>query len=140
MKFWYVKMRNLVRMQKRLVLLAIVICLLTPSLVAGYKMKISTDKASYHVGEMWASVSWNSNTVTCGGAAKSPSGALQIDGPSTHTSVTISSDKLPSGTFTPSIGRPWVAADVGNWTVTLSTTSLGNQCDYSGTTTFQVIG
>jgi hypothetical protein len=128
-------------MEKGLVLLAIVVCLLTPSLVAGdFKMKIWTDKTSYHVGEMWATVSWNSTTVTCGGAAKSPSGSLQINGPSTHTSEAIWAEKLSLGAYTPSVGRPWVAADVGSWTVALSTTSLGNKCDYSGTTTFQVIG
>ncbi len=138
-------MKTEIRMQKGLLLLAIAICLLTPSSVAGdcvkCTMKIWTDKPSYNVGAMWVSVNWNPNTPTCGGAAKSPSGTLQIDGPSTHTSDAILSENLPSGSYTPhTVGRPWVAADVGSWTVTLTTTSQGNRCDYSGTTVFQVNG
>jgi hypothetical protein len=121
-----------------LIVLAISLAL-TPSLVAAdnYTINIRTDKQTYHVGEKWAGVFWNPKGA-CMTMTWSPTGTLAIDGPSIHTSAKIMSTQLTTGSYTPSIGNPWVADDVGNWTLRLSITNMYDTCLASGTTAFQV--
>jgi len=64
---------------------------------------------------------------------------MTIQGPtSKDASYTIGSESLKSGSYNPAIGKPWVAADVGSWNVTLVVSSTYGGCLASGSTTFQV--
>jgi hypothetical protein len=124
----------------RFVLMVLAISLaLTPSLVAAsYTINIRTDKQTYHVGEKWAGVFWSPNGACINLGRSTPStGTLVIDGPSTHTTANLFQADLRTGSYTPSIGSPWVAGDVGNWTVKF-TVGDGGYCTASGATAFQV--
>lgn len=130
-------------MQKGLVLIAIIISVvITPSLVAGqthYTIKVWTDKSSYLVGEIWTAVFWDPKGPCLEGQAR-PTGSLEIIGPSAHTNVALPLEKLWSGTYTPLIGNPWVAADIGAWNLTLTLTgAFAGGCNASGKTSFQVV-
>jgi len=122
---------------RALVLLAFAISLaLTPCLVsaASYTLKVWTDKGTYQVGQTWASMSWAPDGACL--TSKYTVGTITITGPGTRTQATLTEDVLRSGSYTPTLGRPWAASDVGSWEVTLSVTN--NVCIASGTATFQV--
>jgi len=122
---------------KALLLLVVAISLaLTPSLVgaANYTLKVWTDKGNYQVGQTWASLSWSPDGACI--TARYVVGTVTITGPGTRTQATLTEDVLRSGSYTPTLGRPWAASDVGSWEATLSVTN--NVCIASGTATFQV--
>lgn len=112
---------------------------LTPSLVAAgdYSISVRTDKQTYHVGDKWADVFWSPDGACVKLSSGYPSsGSLEIDGPSTHTTAKIFHTDLLTGSYTPSIGNPWGAGDVGSWTVKLTVSN--GYCTATGTTTLQV--
>lgn len=118
-----------------LALMVLVISLaLTPSLVTAPDLKVSTDKSAYHVGENWVRISWDSSV--CAGGHRNPTGTLTIVGPSKRVTVSLSADEYATGFYKPSVGKPWVAADVGTWTVTID--AYAGSCKASTTTNFQV--
>src|SRR5208337_5641174 len=98
---------------------------------------------TYSIGQTFGGVFWPVPSGESGGCMGSaiprPLGTMTIQGPtSKDASYTISSESLKSGSYDPAIGKPWVAADVGSWNVTLVVSSTYGGCLASGSTTFQV--
>jgi hypothetical protein len=132
-----------VDLKKGIVFLSLVISLafVPPLMAVGdtYTLKIWTEKTTYHVGEYWHGIFWDTNGP-CLQRGRSRSGTLTIKGPSTSMLVNVPTDDLrTTGNYLPSFGKPWTAADVGNWTSQIEVKASSDQCLASGTAQFRVI-
>jgi hypothetical protein len=130
-------------LRKGLLLIVLALFLaLTPSRVFApqFSIKIWTQKASYQVGESWTGVFWNPGAPCI--MFRNANTKLTLDGPSTHMVDWISYGDVPKGSHLPSIGTPWVEANVGNWTATLSIEGVNGadrvRCLASGRMSFTV--